>query len=98
MPSCSVCHDAHGIPSGQGTPANHAHLMNFDTTVVQRDRVTQRLEYITSGPRAGSCYLTCHNVDHSPKSYPADAAGGAGAPLPAPNRVISPTPSILQER
>jgi hypothetical protein len=86
--NCAVCHDAHGIPSGQGLPANHAHLINFDTSIVQRDRVTNRLEYITSGPRAGTCYLTCHNVDHSPKSYPAAGLGAAGAV--APNRVISP--------
>jgi predicted CXXCH cytochrome family protein len=95
--SCSTCHDAHGVPSGQATPANHAHLINFDTSVVQRDRVTNRLEYITTGPRAGTCFLTCHNVDHSPKSYPADAGGGAGGALPAPNQVISPTPSILRK-
>jgi predicted CXXCH cytochrome family protein len=86
---CSVCHDAHGIPSGQANPANHAHLINFDTGVVKPDRVTGRLEYSTTSPRAGTCYLTCHDKDHSPLSYP--AAGGAGlAPLPAPNRVISP--------
>jgi predicted CXXCH cytochrome family protein len=97
--NCSVCHDAHGIASAQANPANHAHLINFDTSVVQRDRVTQRLEYITTGPRAGSCYLTCRNVDHSPKSYPADTAGAGGvAPLLAPNKVISPTPSILRNR
>jgi predicted CXXCH cytochrome family protein len=64
--SCSVCHDAHGIPSGQGAAANHAHLINFDTTVVQRDRVTGRLEYITTGARAGTCYLTCHNAASPP--------------------------------
>jgi hypothetical protein len=97
--SCSVCHDSHGIPAGQGTPTNHAHLINFDTSVVQRDRITNRFEYITNGPRAGTCFLTCHNVDHSPKSYPAAAGGlgGAGA-LPAPNRVISPTPAIPRRR
>jgi len=93
--NCAVCHDAHGIASAQANPTNHAHLINFDTSVVQRDRVTNRLEYITTGPRAGTCYLTCHNVDHSPKSYPVAGAGGA---LAAPNQVISPTPSILQKR
>jgi predicted CXXCH cytochrome family protein len=94
---CSVCHDAHGVPSGQAAATNHAHLINFDTGVVQRDRVTNRLEYITTGPRAGTCYLTCHGKDHSPLSYPA-AAGGGAAPLPAANQVISPVPSILRRR
>jgi predicted CXXCH cytochrome family protein len=97
--SCSVCHDSHGIPSAQAVATNHAHLINFDTSVVQRDRVTNRLEYVTEGPRAGTCYLTCHNVDHSPKSYPAAGAGGAGAAGLAPaGTVISPTPSILRKR
>ena len=94
---CSVCHDPHGIPSGQANATNHAHLMNFDTSVVLPDRITGRREYISTGARAGTCYLTCHNVDHSPKTYPADGGGGA-APLPAPNRVISPVPSILRQR
>jgi hypothetical protein len=92
---CSVCHDAHGISSAQGSATANAHLINFDISIVQRDRITGRLEYQTTGPRSGTCYLTCHNVDHSPRSYP--AAGGV-APLPAPGAVISPTPSILRKR
>ena len=88
---CSVCHDPHGIPSGQGNAVNHAHLINFDTTIVQRDRITGRLEYQTMGDRAGTCYLTCHNVDHSPKSYPAAGAVAPAAVVPgapAQKRII----------
>lgn len=93
---CSVCHDPHGIPSGQGSATNHARLINFDTSVVLRDRITGRLEFQTTGDRAGTCYLTCHNVDHSPKSYPV-TDGGTGVTLPPAGTVISP-PSILQSR
>jgi predicted CXXCH cytochrome family protein len=67
---CSACHDAHGISSVQGTVANNSHLINFDSSIVQRDPVTNRLEYTTLGPRAGQCFLSCHGVAHSPKSYP----------------------------
>jgi predicted CXXCH cytochrome family protein len=81
---CSICHDPHGIPAAQGNAVNHAHLINFDTTIVQRDRVTGRLEYQTMGDRAGTCYLTCHNVDHSPKSYPAAGAVAPAGVLTAP--------------
>jgi hypothetical protein len=66
---CSVCHDAHGISRSEGTANHNAHLINFDVTVVQPDSQTGRLEYTSEGFRAGSCFLNCHGVDHSPKSY-----------------------------
>jgi hypothetical protein len=67
---CSVCHDAHGISSVQGTTTSNAHLINFDTTVVFADPVTRRLEYRSTGPRSGQCYLLCHGKDHSGRRYP----------------------------
>jgi hypothetical protein len=67
--SCAVCHDPHGIDLGLGNPINNAHLINFDVTVVEPDAVTGRLEYVSTGVRSGDCYLTCHGVNHSPKSY-----------------------------
>jgi predicted CXXCH cytochrome family protein len=67
---CSVCHDPHGISSAQGNMTNASHLINFDTTVVTRDPVTQRLEYQRTGTRSGQCFLSCHGVAHSPKAYP----------------------------
>jgi predicted CXXCH cytochrome family protein len=66
---CSVCHDSHGISNTQGTFINHAHLMNFDLSVVSPDPVTGRLEFRKEGTFAGSCYLSCHGVNHSPKGY-----------------------------
>ena len=66
---CSVCHDAHGISSAQGTMTNNAHLINFDTSVVTPDTVTGKLAYETLGNGQGTCTLTCHGVPHSPKFY-----------------------------
>ncbi len=67
--ACSVCHDPHGIDFGQGNATNHAHLINFDLSVVDPDPETGRLEYRTLGPRSGECFLSCHGEDHSPESY-----------------------------
>jgi predicted CXXCH cytochrome family protein len=66
---CSVCHDAHGISSAQGTFRNNSHLINFDRTIVFPDPLTGRREFIDDGLFMGQCYLRCHGVDHSPKSY-----------------------------
>lgn len=66
---CSACHDSHGISSAQGSTSNHTHLINFDTTIVLPDRVTGLLRFEDQGLFRGSCTLTCHNVDHSPKTY-----------------------------
>ena len=67
--TCSTCHDAHGVSSLQGTATNNSHLMNFDTSIVFPDTVTGRLEFIDTGRFSGTCYLRCHGVDHSPRSY-----------------------------
>ncbi len=79
---CSVCHDAHGIPAGQGSVTGNSHLINFDTRVVFPDRATGRLEYRDTGGFTGQCMLTCHGVDHSPLGYPNNAPGAAPTALP----------------
>ena len=67
--SCAVCHDAHGS-------RQNAHLIDFmlrDRTgrsVVGASTAQHRLEYISLGPGRGQCYLSCHGVNHEPKSYP----------------------------
>jgi predicted CXXCH cytochrome family protein len=66
---CSVCHDAHGISSVQGTQLNNSHLINFDTTIVRPDPTTGRLEFEDTGTYHGRCYLRCHNQTHSPQEY-----------------------------
>jgi hypothetical protein len=66
---CSACHDAHGISSAQGSSTNHAHLINFDTGIVDKDPVTGRREYEALGILKGQCFLQCHGKAHSPESY-----------------------------
>ena len=66
---CSVCHDAHGISSAQGTTLNNSHLINFDRSVVASDPTTGRLEFVDKGVFKGECYLICHGQKHSPKDY-----------------------------
>lgn len=66
---CSVCHDAHGISSAQGTTLHNANLINFNLSVVQPDPVTHKLEYDSQGAGHGTCYLSCHGAAHSPLSY-----------------------------
>jgi len=64
---CAVCHDAHGSRL-------NAHLVNFMTRdatgrVVVTPTSSGRLEYVTTTPGRGSCYLVCHGKSHSPESY-----------------------------
>jgi predicted CXXCH cytochrome family protein len=64
---CAACHDSHGS-------RQNAHLINFMTrdingaSVVSPNRLG-RLEYVTTLPGKGSCYLTCHGAEHAPLSY-----------------------------
>ena len=64
---CATCHDAHGS-------RQNAHLINFMTRdatgrIVVTPSAAGRLEYSTSGPGHGTCYLSCHGKDHGPRSY-----------------------------
>jgi hypothetical protein len=90
---CSVCHDSHGISSAQATAMSNSKLINFDTSVVTPDPVTGRLEYQSLGSRAGTCYLSCHGVPHSPLSYPS-VASPMLQPTPAPTPL---TPTVPQQ-
>lgn len=67
---CAICHDGHGIASSQGSATNNSNLINFATGTVLPDPVTGRLEFRDTGTFTGQCYLSCHGVAHSPKSYP----------------------------
>lgn len=66
---CSACHDAHGIDSGSGNSINNSNLINFDTTIVSTNSLGQGPLFEDNGHRAGSCALSCHNVEHKPCSY-----------------------------
>jgi len=67
--ACSICHDPHGISASQGNSVNHAHLINFDLSVVSPDPQSGRLEFVDLGDYSGACYLKCHNKRHGPKNY-----------------------------
>jgi hypothetical protein len=62
---CSACHDAHGVSAEAGNPVNNAHLIAFDTGIVQPSP-TGLARYVATGPRHGSCTLTCHGTTHGP--------------------------------
>jgi len=67
---CSVCHDAHGINSAQGTETNNTHLINFDVSVVRwSNGAIPRREFIDNGNFQGECYLYCHGRNHNPRIY-----------------------------
>ena len=65
---CSVCHDPHGIYSGQGTARNNSNLINFDRAVVFPNSLG-RLEFIDTGTFRGTCNLHCHGEDHINLTY-----------------------------
>jgi predicted CXXCH cytochrome family protein len=60
--SCRTCHNPHGS-------IRYAHLIDMENTSI-RASSSGRLEYISYGNRSGQCYLTCHDKDHNPASYP----------------------------
>jgi hypothetical protein len=66
---CSVCHDAHGIASTQGTSINNSHLINFDLRVVFPDPVNGLLDFVDTGTFSGNCTLTCHGKRHFQTAY-----------------------------
>lgn len=67
--ACNVCHDPHGVSATQGNIVNNSALINFDANVVSPNS-NGRLFYESLGASAGSCYLSCHDKDHDPLSYP----------------------------
>ncbi len=61
--SCFTCHDAHGSRTNQ-------YLIRFNEEVVEPNMAGE-LKFRAQGvaSRHGSCALSCHGVDHEPKSY-----------------------------
>lgn len=60
--SCRTCHNPHGSTF-------YSHLIDFDNLSVGPSKIG-RLEFIDLGEKSGQCFLTCHNKDHDPKTYP----------------------------
>lgn len=63
--SCSTCHEPHGIQDAGGSRAQGAAMVSFDLRIVGADR---NGALIVDG-FSRECYLSCHGVEHGPKSY-----------------------------
>jgi len=64
--SCATCHNAHGSVD------NRALVRFGEETIiggVSPSVTTGLLRFESSGQGSGACYLTCHGVDHNPKTY-----------------------------
>jgi len=64
--SCATCHNAHG------SVQNRALIRFGEETIVagvSPSGRTGRLAFTSTGPGAGTCYLSCHGEDHGPASY-----------------------------
>src|SRR6185369_16431577 len=61
--SCYTCHNSHGS-------TEYKNLIMFNRTVVSPNS-KGLLKFVEKGTSkfSGECYLTCHGVEHSPKSY-----------------------------
>lgn len=70
--SCATCH------SGHGSLHNRALIRFGEETILAgvAPAASGRLQFVSSGPGQGSCFLTCHGKNHDPLSY------GANPPSP----------------
>lgn len=61
--SCFTCHNSHGSPE-------YKYLISFNKAVVSPNS-KGLLKFVEKGNAkfSGECYLTCHGVEHNPKSY-----------------------------
>lgn len=64
--SCSTCHNPHGS-------ADNRALIRYGEEVfvagVSPSLSTGQLAFVSDSQGSGSCYLSCHGVDHAPRSY-----------------------------
>ncbi len=83
--ACRNCHDGHGSVSNRAL----IHIGQKESLQqVLPSLSTRRLEFVSDRPGIGECYLTCHGVDHAPKSYGtksviAEMPPVGGSPFPA---------------
>ena len=61
--SCYTCHSSHGS-------VENRYLIRFNREFVTESS-TGKLKFVEKGTYTfhGECWLTCHGVDHNPKSY-----------------------------
>lgn len=61
--SCKTCHNSHGSQQNK-------YLIQFDPNIVTPNSQSQfKFEERGISVFKGSCYLSCHGVDHNPKTY-----------------------------
>ena len=73
---CALCHDPHGTASARA-------LIRFnEATPITgvTPAKSGKLQFVSTAPGSGSCYLTCHGKNHDPLSY---GPGSRGIPPPA---------------
>jgi predicted CXXCH cytochrome family protein len=63
--ACATCHTAHGVSQGAATAGDHAHLVNFDVSVVRAVPGGGPMRFQDRGARSGACAVLCHGVTHS---------------------------------
>jgi len=65
---CAACHDPHGSRESPRL----IDFMRYDRTgnAVVTPSSGGLLEYSMTAPGSSSCFLSCHGVDHNPKTYP----------------------------
>jgi hypothetical protein len=71
--TCASCHDPHGSVD------NRALIRFGEETYLGGagpSLSTGRLAFVSAGPGSGTCYLTCHGVDHAATGY---GPGGVGS-------------------
>jgi predicted CXXCH cytochrome family protein len=63
--SCATCHNGHG------SVINRALIRFGEETYIGgvEPSSSNRLELVSIGPGSGACYLSCHGVNHDPKTY-----------------------------
>jgi len=91
--SCATCHNAHG------SVGNRALIRFGEETFisgVSPSASTGRLEFLSDGPGAGTCYLTCHGEDHAPESYGPGA--NAVQVMEAADRLAVPASAVSGDR
>jgi predicted CXXCH cytochrome family protein len=67
--SCRTCHNPHGS-------SIYPHLIDFNNLSIAPSS-SGRLIFKDIGFKAGECFLTCHNKDHNPASYPLNTSVGS---------------------
>ena len=71
--SCATCHNPHGATAARALVRFNE---PFPTSGVTASS-SGRLEFISTSPSRGTCYLTCHGKNHDPLTYGRGATGTA---------------------